>query len=146
MADPRDFSPESEREFNQQNIAEFRANGGRVGGPFEGFPLALITTVGAKTGRQRVSPVGLFEIDGAQYIVGSAAGRDRNPGWVANIRNTPSIMVEIGADPPAEAIVRELGGAERDRIFAEVKRRAPGFAEYEAATTRVIPVFELSLT
>ncbi|MDM2350373.1 deazaflavin-dependent nitroreductase family protein [Mycobacteroides abscessus subsp. abscessus] len=145
MTGYREFSASQEQELNNKNINEFRTNAGKVGGPFEGFPLALITTVGAKTGKERTSPVGLFEINDTKYIIGSAAGRDRNPGWVANIRKNPKIKVEIGANPPTHATVEELSGDYRDEIFTIVKNRAPGFAAYEAATSRVIPVFELNL-
>lgn len=134
----------AEREFNQRNIEEFRRNGGKVGGPFEGFPLLLLTSTGAKSGEQRVSPVAYFDIDGRIYIVGSAAGRDTSPGWVFNLRANPSASVEIGADPPRVVTARELPREERDRIYAIVVERAPGFGEYEQRTDRVIPVFELA--
>ncbi|MFD6195887.1 nitroreductase/quinone reductase family protein [Mycobacteriaceae bacterium NPDC060252] len=145
MTSYRDVSPEDERRFNEKNIAEFRANSGKVSGQFEGFPLALLTTVGAKTGEERVSPVALFEIDGAKYVVGSSGGRDKDPAWVSNLRKTPRVRVEIGGESIAEAIAVELARPERDRIFGVVKERAPGFAGYEAATARTIPVFELRL-
>jgi deazaflavin-dependent oxidoreductase (nitroreductase family) len=128
----------SERELNQRNIEEFRRNGGKVGGPFEGFPLLLLTSTGAKSGAQRVNPVGYFDIDGKIYIVGSAAGRDGNPGWVFNV------TVEIGSDPPKTVVAHELPPDERDRIYAVIVQRAPGFGEYEERTDRVIPVFELT--
>jgi len=133
----------AEREFNERNIEEFRRNGGRVGGQFEGFPLLLLTSTGAKSGAQRVNPVAYFDIDGRLYIVGSAAGRDGNPAWVHNIRATPQVTVEIGSDAPKPATVRELPGDERDSIYRIVVERAPGFGEYEQRTDRVIPVFEL---
>lgn len=136
---------QSERDFNARNIEEFRTNGGKVGGPFEGFPLLLLTSTGAKSGEQRVSPVGYFDIDDKIYIVGSAAGRDASPSWVFNLRAEPHVTVEIGADPGKPAIARELPRDERDRIFEVVKERAPGFAEYEKRTDRIIPVFELAL-
>jgi deazaflavin-dependent oxidoreductase (nitroreductase family) len=136
---------EAERSFNEQNIAEFRANGGKVGGSFEGFTLLLLTSTGAKTGQQRVNPVGYFDIDDRIYIVGSAAGRQKNPAWVANVRANPTVEVEIGADPIAAATIVELARDERDRIFTIVKERSPGFAEYEKATDRVIPVFEVKV-
>ncbi|ETZ54872.1 deazaflavin-dependent oxidoreductase, nitroreductase family protein [Mycobacterium avium MAV_120709_2344] len=99
---------ESERSFNEKNIAEFRANKGKVGGQFEGFALLLLTSTGAKTGAERVNPVGYFDIDGKMYIVGSAAGRDANPAWVANIRADPHVTVEIGGNPAAAATTAEL--------------------------------------
>lgn len=137
------MTDQGERDFNERNIEEFRANGGKVGGQFEGFPLLLLTSTGAKSGEQRVNPVAYFDIDGAIYIVGSSAGRDRDPAWAFNIRANPDASVEIGADAPAAVTARELPREERDRIYQIVTQRAPGFADYEARTDRVIPVFEL---
>ncbi|GAS91525.1 nitroreductase family deazaflavin-dependent oxidoreductase [Mycolicibacterium brisbanense] len=137
------MTDQGERDFNERNIEEFRANGGKVGGQFEGFPLLLLTSTGAKSGEQRVNPVAYFDIDGAIYIVGSSAGRDRDPAWAFNIRANPDATVEIGADAPAAVTARELPRDERDRIYQIVTQRAPGFADYEARTDRVIPVFEL---
>lgn len=132
-----------ERDFNQRNIDEFRANGGKVGGQFEGFPLLLLTSTGAKSGQPRVTPTAYFEIDGRIYIVGSAAGRDSDPAWAFNLRAHPEASVEIGTDPPRPVAARELPRAERDAIYPVVVEQAPGFAEYEKRTDRVIPVFEL---
>lgn len=137
------MTDQGERDFNERNIEEFRANGGKVGGQFEGFPLLLLTSTGAKSGEQRVNPVAYFDIDGAIYIVGSSAGRDRDPAWAFNIRANPDATVEIGTDAPAAVTARELPRDERDRIYQIVTQRAPGFADYEARTDRVIPVFEL---
>lgn len=133
-----------EREFNAANIEEFRRNGGKVGGQFEGFPLLLLTTSGAKSGAERLNLIGYFDIDDKIYIIGSAAGRDESPAWVFNLRATPRATVEIGADPPKSVIAKELLRDERDRIYALVVERAPGFGEYEKRTERVIPVFELT--
>jgi deazaflavin-dependent oxidoreductase (nitroreductase family) len=134
----------SEREFNERNIDEFRRNGGKVGGQFEGFPLLILTSKGAKSGAERVNLVGYFDIDDKIYIVGSAAGRDASPAWVFNLRAHPDVQVEIGAEPPKPVAARELPRDDRDRIFAIVKERAPGFGEYETRTDRVIPIFELA--
>jgi deazaflavin-dependent oxidoreductase (nitroreductase family) len=133
-----------EREFNRHNIDEFRRNGGKVGGQFEGFPLLLLTSKGAKSGAERVNPVAYFEVDGKIYIVGSAAGRDGNPGWVHNIRANPRVTVEIGSKAPKPATARELPRDERDSIYQIVVERAPGFGEYQERTDRLIPVFELT--
>ena len=132
-----------ERDFNQRNIDEFRANGGKVGGQFEGFPLLLLTSTGAKSGDQRVSPTAYFDIEGKLYIVGSAAGRGRDPAWAFNIRAHPDVTVEIGSDPPKAFTAHELPRAERDRVYPLVVERAPGFGDYEKRTDRVIPIFEL---
>ncbi len=138
-----DDAGQSEREFNEHNIEEFRRNGGKVGGQFEGFPLLLLTTTGARSGAQRVNPVAYFDIDGRTYIVGSAAGRDNNPAWVYNLRANPHVAVEIGSAGPRPATARELSRAERDSIYPVVVERAPGFGEYQQRTDRTIPVFEL---
>ena len=135
----------AEREFNKQNIEEFRRNGGKVGGQFEGFPLLILTSTGAKSGAERVNPVAYFDIDDKIYVVGSAAGRDKSPAWVFNIRAHPDVQVEIGSNPPKSVVANELPRDERDRIYEIVKERAPGFAEYEKRTDRVIPIFELAI-
>lgn len=132
-----------ERSFNERNIAEFRANGGKVGGQFEGFPLLILTSTGAKSGTKRENPVAYFDIDGKVYVVGSAAGRDASPAWVFNLRAHPAASVEVGSDPPRDVVARELPRDERDRIYTVIVERAPGFGEYEQRTDRVIPVFEL---
>jgi deazaflavin-dependent oxidoreductase (nitroreductase family) len=133
----------SERDFNARNIEEFRANGGKVGGQFEGFPLLILTSTGAKSGAERVNLIGYFDIDDTIYVVGSAAGRDSSPAWAFNIRAHPDVQIEVGADPKKPAVAKELSRDERDRIYEIVKQRAPGFADYEKRTDRVIPVFEL---
>ncbi len=133
----------SEREFNERNIEEFRRNGGKVGGQFEGFPLLLLTSSGAKSGAERVNLVAYFDIDDKIYVVGSAAGRDESPAWVFNLRAHSHVQVEIGADPKRPVVARELSREDRDRIYKIIVERAPGFGEYEKRTDRVIPVFEL---
>ncbi len=131
-----------ERAFNERNIEEFRRNGGKVGGQFEGFPLLILTSKGAKSGQERVNLIAYFDIDDTIYVVGSAAGRESSPAWVFNLRAHPDVRIEIGADPPKPATARELPREQRDKIFEIVKQRAPGFADYEKRTDRVIPVFE----
>ncbi len=137
------MADESERNFNERNIDEFRRNGGKVGGQFEGFPLLLLTSTGSKSGEQRTAPVGYFEIDDKIYIVGSAAGRDRDPAWAFNVRAHPKATVEIGTDAPTTIIAHEVPRAERDRLYKLIVERAPGFGDYEKRTDRVIPIFEL---
>jgi deazaflavin-dependent oxidoreductase (nitroreductase family) len=129
-------------EFNDQIIAEFRANEGKVGGMFEGANLVLLTTTGAKSGNRTTSPVMYFE-DGDRYIViASYAGADRNPAWYHNLRANPEVTAEIGTETfEVEAEVVE--GEERDKLYARMVEIAPGFAEYQAKTTRRIPVVAL---
>jgi deazaflavin-dependent oxidoreductase (nitroreductase family) len=133
---------ETIRAFNKTVTDEFRANDGKVGGQFAGAELLLLTTTGAKSGQPRLSPLAYFRVDGKLLIIGSFAGADVNPGWVHNLRAHPSAHVEIGTES-SEVVARELPAAERDDLFSKITAAAPGFAEYQAKTTRVIPVFEL---
>jgi deazaflavin-dependent oxidoreductase (nitroreductase family) len=133
---------ESIKAFNVSIADEFRANGGKVGGQFEGADLLLLTTTGARSGQPRVSPLAYFRIDGKLIIIGSFAGADVNPAWVHNLRADPSAHVEIGNES-SDVTARELPSDERDELFGRITAAAPGFADYQAKTTRVIPVFEL---
>jgi deazaflavin-dependent oxidoreductase (nitroreductase family) len=128
--------------FNKAIADEFRANDGKVSGQFSGADLLLLTTTGAKSGQPRLSPLAYFRVDGKLLIIGSFAGADVNPGWVHNLRANPSAQVEIGSES-SDVVARELPAAERDQLFAKITAAAPGFADYQAKTTRVIPVFEL---
>lgn len=136
--------PDSEtlKAFNQGIIDEFRANGGKVGGQFANADLLLLTTTGAKSGRPRLAPLAYLEIDGKLIIVGSFAGADVDPAWVGNLRANPRAHVEVGAEA-FDVIARELPSAERTEFFGKVTAVAPGFADYQAMTARVIPLFEL---
>lgn len=128
--------------FNKSIIDEFRANGGKVGGQFENADLLLLTTTGAKSGQPRVSPLAYFRIDGKLIIIGSFAGAPISPAWVHNLRANPKARVEIGAEA-FDVTAHELPSDERDALFDKVTAAAPGFAEYQSKTSRVIPLFEL---
>ena len=128
--------------FNKTITDEFRANDGKVSGQFAGADLLLLTTTGAKSGQPRLSPLAYFRVDGKLLIIGFFAGADVNPGWVHNLRANPSAQGEIGSES-SDVVARELPAAERDQLFAKITAAAPGFADYQANTTRVIPVFEL---
>jgi deazaflavin-dependent oxidoreductase (nitroreductase family) len=131
------------REFNKGIVEEFRANGGKVGGPFEGADLLLLTTTGAKSGQPRLAPLAYFTIDGRLIIIGSKAGADTNPDWVHNLRANPRAHIEIGAEA-YDVTSRELPRDERDALFDKVVAVAPGFGEYQSKTSRIIPLFELT--
>jgi deazaflavin-dependent oxidoreductase (nitroreductase family) len=131
--------------FNNSIVDEFRANGGKVGGQFANANLLLLTTTGAKSGKVRISPLAYFRIDGRLIIIGSFAGAPVNPAWVHNLRANPQAHVEVGTDE-FDVIARELPAAEREELFPKVTAVAPGFAEYQAKTSRVIPLFELQTT
>ena len=126
-------------DFTTRIIEEFRANEGRVGGPFQGATLLLLHTTGARSGEERVSPVACLRVGDELAIFGSKRGAPTNPAWYHNLVANPAATVEIGTETfPVTARVAE--GAERDAIWARQKEVMPGFAEYEAMTTRTIPV------
>jgi deazaflavin-dependent oxidoreductase (nitroreductase family) len=133
---------ETMKAFNKSIVDEFRANGGKVGGPFEGATLLLLTTTGAKSGQPRLAPLAYLTIDGKVIIIGSKAGADTNPDWVHNLRANPKAHVEIGAES-FDVVARELPREERDDLYPKVVELAPGFGEYQSKTSRVIPLFEL---
>jgi deazaflavin-dependent oxidoreductase (nitroreductase family) len=121
-------------------IEEFRAHGGVVA--YLGFPILLLTTTGARTGRRRTTPLG-FGVDGSRvFVVASKGGAPHHPAWYYNLRSNPSVTVELGsATYEARAVVAE--GRERDRLFVIIRASAPSLAEFEARATRVIPVVVL---
>jgi deazaflavin-dependent oxidoreductase (nitroreductase family) len=129
-------------DFNKQIIEEFRANEGVVGGPFEGATLVLLTTTGAKSGKRTTSPT-MYLKDGDRYIIiASNGGQDHHPAWYHNLRATPQATAEIGTET-FEVKASFIEGEERDKLYARMVEIAPGFAEYEARTTRRIPVVAL---
>ncbi|MFD8789596.1 nitroreductase family deazaflavin-dependent oxidoreductase [Streptomyces vinaceus] len=132
---------------NAKVIAEFRENEGRVGGDFEGAPLVLVHHRGRKSGQEHVSPMMYLPHDtepDTVYVFASKAGAPTDPDWYRNLTAAGEGTVERGT-ATYQVTVRELTGAERDRIYAEQARRYPGFAEYERKTAgiRTIPVLEL---
>jgi deazaflavin-dependent oxidoreductase (nitroreductase family) len=128
--------------YNARNIEEFRANGGKLGGNFEGAPVLLLTTVGAKSGAARTSPMMYLNENGRVYVFASNAGKDVHPFWYTNVLANPMVTVEIG-DRTYQATAIDVIDEERDRVYAAQATLYPGFAEYQAGTTRIIPVLEL---
>ncbi|RVW01858.1 nitroreductase/quinone reductase family protein [Rhodococcus spongiicola] len=135
-------SPFPANNFQQRVIDEFRANAGIVGGAFQGSPLLLLTTVGARTRRRHTTPLGYVDVDGNRLVVASAGGADRHPAWLHNLRAHPVVTVEVGSDT-YPAIASILAGAVQDRLWEEVVRRHPGYGDYQQMTTRVIPLVDL---
>jgi deazaflavin-dependent oxidoreductase (nitroreductase family) len=129
-------------DFNQQVIDEFRANKGVVGGMFEGMPLLLMHTTGAKSGTTRVIPV-VYTTDGDDLVViASKGGADTNPDWYHNLVAHPNVKVEVGTDS-YDVVVTEAKGDEHDRLYDQQADQFPQFNDYKKKTTRIIPVFIL---
>lgn len=131
-------------DWNAKIIEEFRANEGRVGGPFEGAPMILVHHVGAKSGTERVTPLVYFpEDDGTILIVASKAGAPTNPDWYHNLKANPGVDVEVGTETfPVQAT--EVDSSEREEVWSRVVAKNPGFGEYQEKTTRTIPVIRLT--
>lgn len=129
-------------EFNKQIIEEFRANEGMVGGPLEGRSMLLLHHVGAKSGIERVSPL-VYRAEGdTRVIIASKGGAPTNPDWYHNLVANPTTTVEIGTETVA-VTARAAKGAERTLLFDAAAAEMPQFAEYQANTSREIPVIVL---
>jgi len=135
MSDPNDW--------NKAIIEEFRANSGKVGGQFAGGTLLLLHSTGAKSQQERINPVA-YTRDGDQFvIIASKGGAPTNPDWYYNLLANPLVTVEVGTEQfqVRAAVTAE---PERTRLFAQMVKMMPGFADYEKKTTRVIPVITLT--
>jgi deazaflavin-dependent oxidoreductase (nitroreductase family) len=134
-------------DWNANIITEFRENEGKVGGQFEGAPMVLLHHFGRRSGQEYVAPT-MFLADDSDpdviYVFASKGGAPTNPEWYRNLTAAGKGTVERGTET-YQVIVKEVTGAERDRIYAEQARRYPGFADYERRTAgvRTIPVLEL---
>jgi len=134
--------------WNEATIQEFHAKAGKGVGPF-GDQLILLTTRGARSGKDRITPV-MFHRDGERYVViASKGGAPDHPAWYHNLKANPLARVEVGAETGTdmfEVRAREAKGEERERLYAERVAIAPGFGAYQRQTSRQIPVMVLERT
>ena len=134
-------------DWNAKVIAEFRANEGRVGGPFEGAPVVLMHHHGRKSAREFVNPV-MYLPDESDpktiYVFASKGGAPTDPDWYHNLLVDDHATVEVGTETYS-VTVREITGVQRDEVYAEQVKRYPQFGEYETSTAgiRTIPVLAL---
>ena len=135
-------SPADRKAFNAALVEEFRANGGKVGGRFEGRPVLLLTTTGAKSSRKLTTPLVYLQDGVRRLIFASKAGSPTNPDWYHNLVANPTVTVEVGTETyDATAVV--ITGQERDRLYARQVAAMPQFGAYQEGTSRVIPVIAL---
>jgi deazaflavin-dependent oxidoreductase (nitroreductase family) len=133
------------KSFNEGVIEEFRANDGKVTGPFAGAPLLLLTTTGAKSGERRTTPI-VHTTDGDRYVViASYGGAPKHPAWYHNLVAHPEVTVELPGET-FSARARTAEGEERDRLFAAQAALMPTFNDYQAKTDRQLPVVVLERT
>jgi len=132
--------------LNDRNMAiiqEFRANAGKVGGPFAGRTLLILHTIGAKSGEERLNPVAYIKDGDRLVIIASKGGAPTNPDWYYNILANPQVTVEVGIQQFA-ARASIAAEPERTRLYNKMVEMMPGFAEYQKKTTRIIPVIVLT--
>jgi deazaflavin-dependent oxidoreductase (nitroreductase family) len=130
--------------YNARIIEEFRANQGQVGGDWAGSPLILLHHVGARSGIERVTPLGCFPLpDGRYAIVASNGGSATHPNWYYNLKANPTTTVEVGAETVA-VVAEELDDAARAEVWPALVAHAPQIDEYSKLVARPIPVFVLT--
>ena len=128
--------------FNDKIIEEFRANNGVVGGPFEGAPLLLLGTTGAKSGQPRINPLAYLDDGDALVIFASFAGADKHPPWYHNLVANTEVTVEVGTEK-YQATAQIVGEPDRSALYERMVEAMPTFGEYREKTERVIPVVAL---
>jgi deazaflavin-dependent oxidoreductase (nitroreductase family) len=131
-------------DYNAKIIKEFRENQGRVGGLWAATMLILIHHIGARSGGERVTPLGCFSLgDGRFAIVASSGGSATSPDWYYNLKANPRIKVEVGAKTFA-VLADELTGADRAELWPKLVAQYPTLGAHQAKTTRQFPVFMLT--
>ena len=130
--------------YNDRIVREFRAHAGQVGGEWAGTPLILVHHVGARSGTERVTPLGCFPLDDGRYAVAaSSGGSPQHPAWYHNLKAHPSITVEVGAET-FTAVAQELDDAARAELWPTLVARHPTLGQHQAKITRQVPVFVLT--
>ncbi len=130
-------------DWDRRIIEEFRANGGNVGGQFTGVPLLLLTTTGAKSGQQRISPLAYLSEGGSIYVFAGNRGAPTNPGWYHNLVAHPDVIVELGTEKFA-ARAAVVDSAQWDHLGSIQVQKLPGLAELQAKITRKVPAVLLA--
>jgi deazaflavin-dependent oxidoreductase (nitroreductase family) len=128
--------------FNESVIRKFRANGGVVGAELANMPLLLLTTIDARRGQPRTTPLAYHRRANRYLVLASNGGAARHPKWFRNLVRDPNVIVEVGVET-FRARSRILDGSERDTVFAAITARAPAAGAFQAKAGRTIPVIEL---
>ena len=137
-----EYAP-SPSDWARQQAEAYEASDGQRAADIQGLPVVVVTSVGAKSGKLRKTPLMRVEHDGQYLAVGSLGGAPRNPVWVHNLRANPLVELQDGADKH-DYTVRELSGTERDQWWARAVEAFPNYATYQKKTDRLIPVFLLT--
>jgi deazaflavin-dependent oxidoreductase (nitroreductase family) len=133
-------------DYNAAIIEEFRATGGHPGGDWAGTPMILIHHIGARSGIERVTPLGYLPLGDDRFaVVASSGGSPRQPDWYHNLKAHPVITAEVGAET-LTVVAEELDDSARAGLWPRLVARFPTVGKYQASTTRQIPVFILTTT
>jgi deazaflavin-dependent oxidoreductase (nitroreductase family) len=137
-----EYAP-SPQAWVRDQVEAYERSGGREGNTLfdTGMPVVVVTTRGNRSGALRKTPLMRVEHDGEYLLVGSQGGAPKDPVWVHNLRADPqAVMVQDGPEP-WDADVREVSGEERETWWRRAVEAYPPYADYQAATERLIPVF-----
>lgn len=131
------------QDYNREIVREFRANNGRVGGPWAHVDLLLLHHTGAKSGIERVTPLSYFpQRDDSLVVWASNGGSPTHPNWYHNLKANPQVQVEVGGRL-LTVIAEELDQIARAGLWPTLIERYPQLAEAQAKTARLFPVFVL---
>jgi deazaflavin-dependent oxidoreductase (nitroreductase family) len=133
----------STSDWARENAEEYMASGGTEGTELQGRPVILLTTVGAKTGKIRKTPLMRVEHDGEYAVVASLGGAPKNPVWYHNVKANPRVELQDGTST-GEYEAREVFGDEKAQWWQRAVETWPSYDEYQQKTDRQIPLFVLS--
>jgi deazaflavin-dependent oxidoreductase (nitroreductase family) len=123
----------------------YEATNGELGGDNRGRPVIILTSVGAKSGKLRKTPLMRVEHDGVYAVVASLGGAPKNPVWYHNLRKNPHVELQDGATR-RDYTAREVTGEEKATWWERAVETWPDYASYQAKTDRQIPVFVVEST
>jgi deazaflavin-dependent oxidoreductase (nitroreductase family) len=121
----------------------YERSGGTAGNQMNGLPVIILTSVGAKSGKLRKTPLMRVEHDGEYAVVASLGGAPTHPVWYYNLTANPRVELQDGP-VRKDYLAREVSGAERAIWWDRSVAAYPDYAEYQKKTTRTIPVFVLT--
>lgn len=133
----------SPSDWAREQAEKYEATGGAEANDIYGMPIIVLTSVGAKTGALRKTPLMRVEHEGEYAVVGSLGGDPKNPVWVYNLRKNPAVELQDG-DEKNDYTAREVSGEEREIWWERAVAAYPPYADYEKKTDRLIPVFVLT--
>jgi len=132
----------STSEWSRKQAELYESTNGEQGGDLRGRPVIVLTSVGARTGKLRKTPLMRVEHDGVYAVVASLGGAPTNPVWYHNLKENPHVELQDGATK-RDFIAREVRGEEKTLWWERAVEAWPDYAEYQTKTERQIPVFVL---